>query len=108
MTLSSKQITGVLAVLAVGVGGWYLARDAGPYLMAVALVGAIAVVFAGVGSGGPSLQGFVDAARRAGTGEKPSIRRTRRARSSAPTRPSRPSPSIAARTRASSRPSTSR
>jgi methyl-accepting chemotaxis protein len=73
MTLSSKQITGVLAVLAVGVGGWYLARDAGPYLMAVALVGAIAVVFAGVGSGGPSLQGLVDAARRAGSGEKPSI-----------------------------------
>jgi methyl-accepting chemotaxis protein len=73
MTLSSKQITGVLAVLAVGVGGWYLARDSGPYLMAVALVGAIAVVFAGGGPAAPSLQGFVDAARRAGTGEKPSI-----------------------------------
>ena len=75
MTLSSKQITGVLAVLAVGVGGMYLARDAAPYIISVALIGAIAVVFAGLGgaASGPGLQGLVDAARRAGAGEKPSI-----------------------------------
>src|ERR1700689_2869782 len=75
MTLSSKQITGVLAVLAVGVGGWFLARDAGPYIMGVALVGAISVLFAGAAgpAAGPALQGLVDAAKRAGSGEKPTL-----------------------------------
>jgi methyl-accepting chemotaxis protein len=75
MTLSQKQITGVLAVLAVGIGGWYLARDAGPYIMGVALVGAIAVLFAGVGGagGGAAVGGLIDAARGAGTGDKPVV-----------------------------------
>jgi methyl-accepting chemotaxis protein len=74
MTLSSKQITGVLAVLVVGVGGWFLARDAGPFIMGVALVGAISVLFAGAGAAtSPALQGLVEAARRAGTGEKPTL-----------------------------------
>ncbi|MGH7294759.1 MAG: hypothetical protein ACRELB_07500, partial [Polyangiaceae bacterium] len=74
MTLSSKQIVGVLAVLAVGIGGMYLQKEAGPYIIAVALVGAIAVVFSGLGAGAaPSLQGLIDAARRAGAGDKVSI-----------------------------------
>ena len=71
MTLSSKQIVGVLAVLAVGIGGMYLQREAGPYIIAVALVGAIAIVFSGLGAtAAPSLQGLIDAARRAGSGDK--------------------------------------
>jgi methyl-accepting chemotaxis protein len=75
MTLSSKQITGVLAVFAVGVGGSWLAKDAAPYLITLAIVGAIAIVFAGVGSvaAGPSLAGLIEAARRTASGEKPSV-----------------------------------
>jgi methyl-accepting chemotaxis protein len=71
LTLSSKQIAGVLAVLAVGVAGTYLARDAAPYIVTVAVVGAIAVLFGGMGGGtGASLQGLADAARRASSGER--------------------------------------
>jgi methyl-accepting chemotaxis protein len=76
MTLSSKQITGALAVLAVGIAGMYLAREAGPYIMGVAVVGAIAVVFAGLGAAGPSagsLTALAEAARKAGAGDKPGI-----------------------------------
>jgi methyl-accepting chemotaxis protein len=72
MILSSKQVTGVLAVLVLGVGEMYLAKDAGAYVVTVALAGAIAILFAGGGSGsGASLQGLVDATRRAASGEKP-------------------------------------
>jgi methyl-accepting chemotaxis protein len=74
VTLTSKQIAGVLAVLAVGVAGTYMARDAAPYIVTVAVVGAIAVVFGGLGAGaGASLQGLAEAARRAATGERPSV-----------------------------------
>jgi methyl-accepting chemotaxis protein len=74
VTLSSKQIAGVLAVLAVGVAGTYLARDAAPYIVTVAVVGAIAVIFGGTGaSSGPSLQALADAARRATSGERPAV-----------------------------------
>ncbi|HEY8039265.1 MAG TPA: methyl-accepting chemotaxis protein [Polyangiaceae bacterium] len=74
MTLSSKQITGVLAVIAVGLAGSYLAKDAAAYIVSVAVVGAIAILFAGMGGpAAPSLQGLIDAARRAGAGDKPSI-----------------------------------
>jgi len=74
MTLSSKQITGVLLVLAVGVGMTYVAKEAATYIFVVAAVSAIAIVFAGAGAGAPqSLAGLVEAARRVAAGEKPSI-----------------------------------
>ncbi len=73
MILSFKQITGVLTLLVAGVAGMLLAKDAGPYIVAMAVAGAIAVVFAGGGGGsGASLQGVAEAARRAAEGEKPS------------------------------------
>jgi methyl-accepting chemotaxis protein len=72
MTLSSKQMTGVLAVLILGVGGRYLAKDAGAIVVTVALAGAIAVAFAGGGTTA-SLQGLAEAARRAAVGERPGI-----------------------------------
>jgi methyl-accepting chemotaxis protein len=71
MTLTSKQMIGVLAVLVIGVGGMFLAKEAAIYIMLAALAGAIATVFAGAGaSRGAPLQSFVDAARRAAAGEK--------------------------------------
>jgi methyl-accepting chemotaxis protein len=78
MTLSPKQMIGVLIVLVMGVAGMYVARDAAsymaPYVVTVAFVGAIAIVFAGAGGAAAgSLSLIADAARRAATGEKPSI-----------------------------------
>ena len=71
-------MTGVLIVLVMGVAGMYVAREAASYMAAyvvtVALVGAIGIVIAGVGAGpGGSLASLADAARRAATGEKPTI-----------------------------------
>jgi methyl-accepting chemotaxis protein len=76
MTLSSKQFISGLVVLALGVAFLISKSDGGPYVMAMAVIGAIAVVFAGVGAGaqsGPSLAALVDAARRAAAGDKPAI-----------------------------------
>jgi methyl-accepting chemotaxis protein len=78
MTLSPKQMIGVLIVLVMGVAGMYVARDAAsymaPYVVTVAFVGAIAIVFAGAGGAAAGSRSLIaDAARRAATGEKPSI-----------------------------------
>ena len=56
MTLSSRQIAGVVAVLVVGLGAAYLPwnASAAPYLVTVAIVGAIAVLFGGMGAGASS------------------------------------------------------
>jgi methyl-accepting chemotaxis protein len=62
---------GVLAVFGAGVAGTFLARDASPYIFTVALVGAIAIAFAGGAQA--SMQGLVEAARRAASGDKPSV-----------------------------------
>jgi methyl-accepting chemotaxis protein len=70
MTLSPKQIIGVLTCLAVGAGFMLYAKEAGPFF--VAIVGAAAILFAGGGGpAGPSLTGLVDAAQRASSGERP-------------------------------------
>ncbi len=75
MILSSKQITGVLTLLAAGVVGMLLVKEAGPYIIAVAVVGVIAVVFAGGGGAGSSasLRGVIEAAQKAAAGEKASV-----------------------------------
>ena len=78
MTLSPRQMTGVLIVLVMGVAGMYIPRDAASYMpgyvVTVALVGAIAIIVAGAGSGpGGSLASLAEAARRATAGEKPSV-----------------------------------
>jgi methyl-accepting chemotaxis protein len=72
MTLSSKQVIGVLVILAVGAAASFFARDAAPYMIGIAVVGVISVAFAGTGGGtaGPSLVALAEAARRAGTGDK--------------------------------------
>ena len=71
VTLSFKQLAGVLAVLVVAVGAAFLTKDAAPYIVTVGVVGVIAVLFGGGGGGGASLQGLADAARRAASGERP-------------------------------------
>ncbi len=77
MTFSRQQAVGVVTLFLVALGGSYLVpmpKEAVTFMFVVAMVGAIAVGFAGLGAGGSmSLQGLFDAARRAATGEKPSI-----------------------------------
>jgi methyl-accepting chemotaxis protein len=72
MTLSPRQVTGLLAVLGAGILGVYLAKDATVAVMLVMFVGVIAVGFAGTGGGAPARE-LVDAARRAASGERPAI-----------------------------------
>jgi methyl-accepting chemotaxis protein len=62
----------VLVLLAVGAAGMYLAKDAGTYVVVVAFVGVIAIVFAGGGAGSGSLAGLADATKRAAAGDKTS------------------------------------
>jgi hypothetical protein len=47
MTLSPKQLFGMLAMLLAGAGGALLARDAGPQIFGVAIVGLIAIALSG-------------------------------------------------------------
>jgi methyl-accepting chemotaxis protein len=73
MTLSPKQLTGIAAVLAMSFVEAFIWKDstpATPYVLS-AIVGIIAVGLAGWGGAGHgSLEGFVDAARRAASGDK--------------------------------------
>jgi methyl-accepting chemotaxis protein len=74
MTLSAKQVAGVLAVLIAGVAVAYLDKDAATYIMSVTVVGVVAVAYAGLGAGqGMRLQALVDAARQAASGNKPTL-----------------------------------
>jgi methyl-accepting chemotaxis protein len=73
MTLNFKQIASMLTMLAVGAALSFLARDAGPYVITVTLVGLVAIGYASFGAGNPRLSEFVEAARRAASGEKPSV-----------------------------------
>lgn len=62
----------MLAVLVVWGGGTVLARDAAPYIFAVAIVSLAAIAISGVGSGSTSsLAGLAEAVRRAASGERP-------------------------------------
>ena len=72
MTLSSKQVAGAGAVLAVGLLAAFLSKDSAAYVAGVAVVGAIAIAMAGAGAASAPLGGFVDAARRAASGDAPS------------------------------------
>ena len=47
MTLTSKQLAFVAAVLAIGIVTMFVAKDAGPYAITVAVVGAAGILFAG-------------------------------------------------------------
>src|SRR5580658_8422990 len=70
MTLSLKQLTGIVAIVAVSLIGTFFWKDSTPVILS-AIVGVAAVVFAASGGGGPvSLQGLVDSARRAASGER--------------------------------------
>jgi methyl-accepting chemotaxis protein len=70
MTLSSKQVTGAVAVLAVGLVAAFFARDAAALVAGVAFVGAVAIAVAGAPAAAAPLDGLVDAVRRAGSGDK--------------------------------------
>ncbi len=72
MTLSSKQVLGVLAIFGATLAGTYLAKEAATWILVMAVVSVASIAYAGFG-GGPSLHGLVEAARRASSGEKPSI-----------------------------------
>jgi methyl-accepting chemotaxis protein len=72
MTLSPKQLSSGLAVLLVGLGLAYLKQDSAVFIVSVMVLGVIGIGFAGTGGGGgASLQGLVEAARLAATGERP-------------------------------------
>jgi methyl-accepting chemotaxis protein len=79
MTVNNKQILGIVTLLALALLGSYVAKgsDAATtsnIIFAIAIVGAVAVVFGGIGAGsGAALSGFIEAARRAATGESPNI-----------------------------------
>jgi methyl-accepting chemotaxis protein len=68
MTLSPKQIIGAIALVVIGFAGTEFAKD--DLIAAVAVLGAIGIMFAGSGAGSVPLDGLVDAARRAASGDK--------------------------------------
>jgi methyl-accepting chemotaxis protein len=70
MTLSPRQVAGLLAVLGCGLAFSYLSKDATWSVLPVMFVGLLAIGFAGTGAGSAPLGAFVDAARRAASGEK--------------------------------------
>src|SRR5579872_1378310 len=72
MTLSSKQLISLAAVIGVGFAATFVAKDSAPVLMLVALVGAIGIAVSGAGGSQPSLRGLLEAARRVASGERPS------------------------------------
>jgi methyl-accepting chemotaxis protein len=63
---------GLLAVIGVGVGAMFAAREAGPFLITVALVGAAGILYSASGAptGGVSVAGLADAVRRAAAGDR--------------------------------------
>jgi methyl-accepting chemotaxis protein len=72
MTLSSKQVAGVFAVLAAILATSVYARDAAVYMVIVGAVGVVAVVFASAGGAATaSLKALAEATRLAATGTKP-------------------------------------
>jgi methyl-accepting chemotaxis protein len=76
VTLSTKQIVGILLVIGAGVAGVALLKEGqGPVIaILIAVVAAVAIFVAGQpgpgGAGGPSIDGLADAARRAAAGER--------------------------------------
>src|SRR5271166_4027555 len=70
MTLSSRQVAGLLVVLGFGVAFSYLAKDATWSVLPVMFAGLLAIFFAGSGTSSASLGGAIDAARRAGSGDR--------------------------------------
>ncbi len=72
MTLSPKQVAGAGILVAVGLAMSMFAHDAAPLIAGLAVLGAIAIFYAGGGASG-SLDGIVDAARRAASGDKLSV-----------------------------------
>ena len=71
MTLSLKQIVLLLAVVLLGVVGNVVAGASGPWVMGIAIVGAIGIAVSGGGPGSASLGVYVDAARRVASGDRP-------------------------------------
>jgi methyl-accepting chemotaxis protein len=70
MTLSPRQVAGLLVVLGCGLAFSYLAKDATWSVLPVMFVGLLAVGFAGSGGASVPLGGVIDAARRAAAGER--------------------------------------
>ena len=75
VTVSPKQIVGILLVIAGGVAGVALLKDSGQVIaISIAVVAAIAIFVGGqgggAGGGGPSIEGLAEAARRAAAGER--------------------------------------
>ena len=74
MTLSPKQVAGAGVLVAVGLAVAFFARDAAPLIAGVAFLGAVAIFYAGSGAAAAvPLDGVVDAARRAASGDKLSV-----------------------------------
>jgi methyl-accepting chemotaxis protein len=73
MTLSPKQVTGAGALVAIGLAAAFFARDAAaaPLIAGIAFLGAVAIFYAGSGAvAAVSLEGLLEAARRAASGDK--------------------------------------
>jgi methyl-accepting chemotaxis protein len=74
MTLSSKQLGGGLVVLLVGIALAFFAKESAPLIMVPAVLGLLATLFLGGGSApAASLQGLIEAARLASSGESPAV-----------------------------------
>ncbi|HEX3770481.1 MAG TPA: methyl-accepting chemotaxis protein [Polyangiaceae bacterium] len=74
MTLSSKQLLAAGGLMALGLAAAFLDKDAAPFIAGIAVLGVVAVLYAGTGGAASvSLEGVIEAARRAGSGEKISI-----------------------------------
>jgi methyl-accepting chemotaxis protein len=70
MTLTSKQLFGILAVVVVGLAAPYVAPTAAQVGIAAAIVAAVAIAMSGGGAAGANVSGLTDAMRRAALGER--------------------------------------
>lgn len=73
MTLSSRQLIAIAAVVAVAFAFGLFAKEAAIYLMVVGIIGAVGVLVAGVGSSGKDLTSLPAALSQVARGERPAL-----------------------------------
>jgi methyl-accepting chemotaxis protein len=73
MTLSAKHLTGALLIALTTVVGTFMAHDAAPYFIVIAVVAVGALFYSAAGAGPGALPGIVEAVRRAGSGDRPVV-----------------------------------
>jgi len=75
MTFSTRQMAAVLGLFVLGVAGIYVSKDGAPFVGAIAIAGAIAVLYAsrGAGDSNAAFLPVLEAARRAASGDKSAV-----------------------------------